>query len=441
MNEEGGGGRGAALVALKRDPESGSRFSDKITRKLRAAIPRYSVVVRIALIDRIGACLLLALMLACGIALRPPAAAGQSPAPAANSSVPAAAVEKYRRDLAAYQQAWDAYQATAKTYWTSIAEKRRARNAKRARGTALALDDYVLDQPPVYSGPPKPRGPSKPAAPPAAPLYVPVVADFLAAAAKEFKFAPRLPKTDGEFKRAYAAAAAAAGLSEQQAVRVYSFEATGNGAYDVQAGLEYNRAGRAITTALGYNQLLATNSVEILAENGGHIVTALAASAAQMPDGSRQALEKKLATVRKMVDFAKSVPDDWNEHEALAGTQKGLAVHALNLDLDVGPFLQTQKLLDSVIFARRKGYAAPLTAAELEMLNLTGDGNGFDMVTMPAEWRGKVPTANFFQQHGYRDNPVAQRNNVVSALIAATDAAMDREVQKPGAKELAAAFP
>jgi hypothetical protein len=30
---------------------------------------------------------------------------------------------------------------------------------------------------------------------------------------------------------------------------------------------------------------------------------------------------------------------------------------------------------------------------------------------------------------------------MVSALIAATDAAMNREVQKPGAKELAAAFP
>ena len=351
-------------------------------------------------------------------------------------------MEKYRRDLAAYQQAWDAYQTTAKTYWTSIVEKRRARNAKRAHGAALALDDYVLTQPPVYSGPPKPRDPSKAAAePPTPPPYVPVVADFLAAALKEFKFAPRLPKTDGEFKHAYAGTAAAAGLSRQQAVRIYAFEATGNGTYDIQAGLEYSKAGRAITTALGYNQLLATNSVEILAENGGHVVTALAASAARLPDGDRQALAKKLTTVRQMIDFAKSVPDDWNEHEVLAGTQKGLAVHALNLDLDVGPFLQTQKLLDSIVFARRKGYAAPLTAAELEMMNLTGDGNGFDMVTMPAEWRGKVPTANFFQQRGYRDNPVAQRNNVVSALIAATDGAMDREVQKPGAKELAAVFP
>ena len=46
------------------------------------------------------------------------------------------------------------------------------------------------------------------------------------------------------------------------------------------------------------------------------------------------------------------------------------------------------------------------------MMNLTGDGNGFDMVTMPADWRDKVPTANFFQQHGYADNPVVQRNKL-----------------------------
>ena len=52
-----------------------------------------------------------------------------------------------------------------------------------------------------------------------------------------------------------------------------------------------------------------------------------------------------------------------------------------------------------------------------------------------------VPTANFFQARGYRDNPVAQRNNVVSKLLAATDAAMDNEVKKPGAQELAVDFP
>jgi hypothetical protein len=71
-------------------------------------------------------------------------------------------------------------------------------------------------------------------------------------------------------------------------------------------------------------------------------------------------------------------------------------------------------------------------------MNLTGDGNGFDMITMPRVWRDKVPTANFFQRRGYADNPVARRNNVVAKLIAATDARMNEEARKPGARELAA---
>jgi len=383
-------------------------------------------------------CLLAALALGWSALLCAPYAAAD---PAAKPPALDAAMAKYRQDLAAYLQAREAYQAAAKTYWSSIAEKRRLRNGKRARGAALAIDDYVLDQPPVYSGPPKPRDPAKPPEPPQPPPYVPVVADFLAAVIAEFKFTPRLPRNDGEFKRAYVAAAAAAGLSKDQVVRIYGFEATGNGAYDLQAGLEYNKNGRAITTALGYNQLLATNSVEILAENGERFVAALAATAQRLPDADNKALEKKLAIVRKMIVFAKSVPDDWNEHEVLAGTQKGLAIHALNLDLDFGPLLQTQKLLDSILFARRKGFARPLSAAELEMMNLTGDGNGFDMVTMPMDWRDKVPTSNFFQQRGYADNPVAQRNNVVAKLLAATNAVMDAEMKKPGAKELAAAYP
>jgi hypothetical protein len=348
----------------------------------------------------------------------------------------AAVMAQYRQALDEYNRARQVYTAVSSAYWASISEKRKARNAKRARGEPLVLEDYVLDQPSVYTGPSKPRNPLQPEAP-THPVYVPVVADFLAAAQQEFRFSPRLPQNDGEFKRAYAKVAAAAGLTKDQAVRIYSFEATGNGNYDVEAGLEYNKHGRAITTALGYNQLLATNSVEVVAESGDRFVAQL--RAAQTPAG-RQALDGKIEILRRMIAFTRSVPDAWGQHEMLANTAKGLGVHALNLDVDIGPLLQTEKLLDSVVFARRKGFTRPLTAAELEMMNLTGDGNGFDMVTMPLPWRDKVPTANFFQPSGYGDNPVAQRNNVVAKLIAATDGRMDEESKKPGAKELAAAF-
>jgi hypothetical protein len=384
-------------------------------------------------------------VLAAALVLSPPVAGAQAAdrrdQAALDSSTLAAAMERYHAALAAYLQAQASYAAASETYWTEIAAKRHARFAKRANHDALALDDYVLTQPPIYTGPSKPRDPSKPnEAPQRLAVYVPVVADFLAAAQREFKFVPRRPQSESDFKRFYAKVASAAGLTKEQIVRIYGFESGGNGDYEVQAGLEYNKQARAITTALGYNQLLATNSVEIVAESGNGLLKSLEARAAQLPADERRSLENKIAIVRRMVGFSRSVPDDWNQHQALAETSKGLGIHALNLDLDIGPLLQTQKLLDSVLFARRKGYSRTLSAAELEMMNLTGDGNGYDMIVMPPAWREKVPTANFFQRHGYNDNPVAQRNNVVAKLIAATDARMNQEVNKPGAKELAAAL-
>ena len=115
-----------------------------------------------------------------------------------------------------------------------------------------------------------------------------------------------------------------------------------------------------------------------------------------------------------------------------------MGIHAAVLDRDIGPLLQTQKLLDSVVFARTKGYTRPLTAAELELMNFTGDGNGFDMVTMPQELREQVPTSNFFQRGGYERNPIARRTGTVAALFTSIETKMDRASQSPGAKELAA---
>ena len=207
----------------------------------------------------------------------------------------------------------------------------------------------------------------------------------------------------------------------------------------MQAGREYSRDARAVSPALGYNQLLNTNSVELLAEHGDRFVGALTARAAALTGDARTQLERKIVVLRRAIAFCRTVPDDWTAHDRLANTPQGLGVHAFVLDIDIGPLLQVQKLLDSVEFARRRGYRAPLAAAELEMLNLTGDGNGLDMVMMPAALREQVPTANFFQRAGYERNPVAIRNNTVAKLIAATNAAMDEFAALPGGREFAEA--
>ncbi|WMT76004.1 hypothetical protein [Bradyrhizobium sp. Ash2021] len=376
----------------------------------------------------------------------PPAVAvklGTLSASTANAMAQAAspqAIAEYRRKLREYQEARAAFDEEAGAYWASISEKRRGRNAKRREHLTIALDDYVLTQPPVYTGPKRPVNPEpEEGKPPREHKAIPVVADLMKAAAEHFQFTPQRPATEAEFKRAYARYALASGLTREQAVRVYSFETGGTGNYDVQSGIEHGGK-RAISSAIGYNQLLTTNSIELVAEQGHEFVRELTEKAATLSGPPRKALEHKIAVLKKMVAFTRTVPDDWSAHEKLADTPQGWAVHAMVLDIDVGPLLQTHKLLTSVIFARAKGYNRPLTAAELEMMNLTGDGTGLDMVTMPQAMREQVPTSNFFQRGGYERNPVAIRHNTVAKLLAVTDDRMDSNSNKPGAKELAAAF-
>ena len=352
------------------------------------------------------------------------------------------AIAEYRRKLAEYQEAHGAFEQQAGAYWDAISDKRRGRNAKRRDHQPIDLDDYVLTQPPVYTGPKRPINPApepEPERPPREHKAIPVVADLLQAALQQFQFKPQLPTNEMEFKRAYARVAAAAGLTREQAVRVYAFETGGTGNYDVQSGIEHGGT-RAISTAIGYNQLLTTNSVELVAEQGPELVKALTAKAEQLSGAPRKAMDTKLSVLKRMVALARSVPDDWSAHGKIADTQAGWAIHAMVLDIDVGPLLQTHKLLTSVIFARAKGYNRPLTAAELEMMNLTGDGTGLDMVTMPQALREQVPTSNFFQRNGYERNPVAIRHNTVAKLLAVTNSRMDSNSNSPGARDLAAAF-
>ncbi|MGC1669900.1 MAG: hypothetical protein WA767_16865 [Pseudolabrys sp.] len=355
---------------------------------------------------------------------------------------PAAAITDYQAKLAQYEVARATYDAEASAYWDAIAEKRRARNTKRREHLPIRLDDYVLTQPPVYSGPARPIDPHAPAQPPPERPEIPVVADFLKNAAEQFGFVPDRPASDVDFKRAYAKAALAAGLTRDQIVGVYVFETGGNGSYDSQAGLVPYRAGaRAISPAVGYNQLLSTNTVSLFAEDGNRYLLALRQRAKGLTGPAKLAMERKIEGLKRMIAYSRSVPNRWSEHDRLAKTTLGgFGIHAAVLDIDLGPLLQVQKLTDSVRFARTKGYAAPLTAAELELMNLTGDGNGFDMVTMPQALRARVPTANFFQQQGYERNPVARRTGVVANLIADIESKMSRGAQAQGARDLAAAF-
>src|SRR3954451_22366941 len=101
------------------------------------------------------------------------------------------AIAEYRRKLKEYQEARAAFEEQAGPYWAAISEKRKGRNAKRRDRQPITLDDYVLTQPPLYSGPGKPVDPAPPEKPPRERKIIPVVADLLQAAAEHFQFVPQ----------------------------------------------------------------------------------------------------------------------------------------------------------------------------------------------------------------------------------------------------------
>ena len=58
---------------------------------------------------------------------------------------------------------------------------------------------------------------------------------------------------------------------------------------------------RPISTAIGYNQLLTTNTLVLLAEQGNQIIKSLSEKAATLSGPRRQALDRKIAVVKRMV--------------------------------------------------------------------------------------------------------------------------------------------
>src|SRR5262245_12279512 len=103
-----------------------------------------------------------------------------------------AAAQPVSPAVAAYIEARQQFGTQLAAYWSSIADKRRVRNAKRRSGEPVLVQDYVLTQPPVYAGPPRPPGvPSTvPEGPAPMRKFIPVVDDLLRAAKAEFNFVP-----------------------------------------------------------------------------------------------------------------------------------------------------------------------------------------------------------------------------------------------------------
>jgi len=115
----------------------------------------------------------------CGLATAVCAQAPEKAPDKPSAAAPLPSTAEYQSKLAAYTQARQKFGDEAAAYWGAVAQKRRLRNAKRRAHEEIALDDYVLTQPPVYAGPPRPIDPAAPNAEPTTPRKpdIPVVSD------------------------------------------------------------------------------------------------------------------------------------------------------------------------------------------------------------------------------------------------------------------------
>ncbi|NOT72615.1 MAG: hypothetical protein HOP09_15470 [Hyphomicrobium sp.] len=387
----------------------------------------------------------LATTLALGLALAlslPPTAAYAISTIEFLSSLSDTEVENFQ----AWRAARNAYEQQLDRYWDEVDARRNERKKKRSAKIPFDASDYVMSFPPSYAGPKlSPELAKKYAkftddqekAQPTPPKDMATVADYLDAAKRVYNFTPeRL--TEKEFKRRYAEEAVALGLAKDQVVRVYALETGGIGTYDMQAGIHpIKKTGRAISSALGYAQLLDANSVNELSQHGQLFLDRLA-SKAKNPNLSaerRAALKTKIAGLRKMYINAKRQPFEWEHHQAYAKTPEGMGMHALNIDGDVGPMMQAMKL-KGLKDTALKFDRPDLSGAEMELMNLSGPVTGLEMM-MP--YGRKAPVTNSFTRRAYYVNKMVV-GLTGEQLLAELDRRMDDSMKTPGSQEFASAF-
>lgn len=292
-----------------------------------------------------------------------------------------------------YEKARADYKKQVNDYWTQ------AEQTKKAGGT-------VNDFPPVYDGPAKPKGYDKPAAPSTLPSVNDLQEqsrDLLRIAGGD-KTKPDFALkeiSETAFKAAYVKEALHVGaeqnLSKDEVKKIvngiYAFECGGKATHDTlssvpleltkpdepgsTANLDARRQIHPESTALGYNQIMKATSLTFLEKNSATVAARLRENARGLPgedqveekatlyENLHAVLHKELSAMANKDDASKakyldkdgnfkySLYGDFSKSDSvnatgLTGRQLANAVHALNLDGDVGPIVQSMQLKDVV---------------------------------------------------------------------------------------------
>jgi hypothetical protein len=358
------------------------------------------------------------------------------------ASLSDAEIDEFR----AWKEARSDFNDQTDVYWEAVEAKRQVRRKKRAAKRPFDSSDYVKGFPPKYKGPSLSATLARKydrfieqqrAATPPETRELATVSDYLSAAKRVYGFVPERV-SEREFKLRYAEEADALGLSKEQVVRVYALETGGDGTYDMQSGIHpIKKTGRAISSAIGYAQLLDANSVNELARSGATFISLMNRKINDPRNSPARtaALKHKLAVLKRMYANVKRLPFEWHVQQRYAKTEKGMGIHTLNIDADIGPMLQAMKLRTLKDTAEKQGRRS-LSGAELELMNLAGPATGLEMMQEPG---ASAPTPNFFARRAYYVNKMVIGLTAVELQVE-LDRRMSQSISRPGAQEFAAAF-
>ncbi|HEY9791868.1 MAG TPA: hypothetical protein V6D22_15795 [Candidatus Obscuribacterales bacterium] len=136
--------------------------------------------------------------------------------------------------------------------------------------------------------------------------------------------------------------------------RIYAFEDGGWGTYETLSSMPQNlllpenqtlrNNYHPLSSAIGYNQLMLFNSVADVKQNGDAMASRIQEKATKHPDDAKDLSDK--------ADLLKAL------HDRKAGNDR--ALHALNLDGDIGPVLQSLELGKLFKFAKDNDFESDL---------------------------------------------------------------------------------
>ena len=382
--------------------------------------------------------------------------------------------EQEKQEAGCYKSVLEQHQKAVGEYWNQVELDK-------------SFGRLIYQFPPEFNGPPKPaHAEDKVLKTPSAKL--PSANDMLDNAKELNRLAERKPDapdfkplqlSEGEFKQGYAREALNVGKklgltaeeTEKVVMNVYAFECGGRGTYDLLSGVdkrltqpdkpghseiqEARRSAHPISSAIGYNQIIMSTNLAIHDKEAAPVAERLRELAKDSPRGAELEGKAKLYENlqnnlhKELLLFAAEHPGrrhKYLDHDGnpryklyqdfaashkptasgLTGRQFSSALHALNLDGDLGPVIQARQLQHTMQHMLSPEVRANLTklkgekageyfGAAVEMANLAGETNGAAMLK---PGRSHLPTVNFFDRKGYEANPIVQKRNAGQLLEA-----------------------